>query len=172
MKPSSVLIPVVERDGETGLLFTERSKSMKHHAGQISFPGGRMEQGETSYGCALRETEEEIGVPKEEVTQLGQIDDVISPRGFHIQCHVGHLPDRELVLNPDEVEQTFWVPFSEIMDQSRHEVRPWKRIKAVEVHYFHFEACLVWGVTGRMLHCLRECLMVDPNARLERVGDQ
>lgn len=159
LKASAVLVPFVKCDNQLGLLFTQRSEKMKHHPGQISFPGGKLEKGETAWECALREANEEVGISQ--VSFMGRLDDVISPKGFHIQCLAGLVQSSDLLINKDEVVKTFWVPLTEVLDLQRHEARPWKKIPGVTVHYFHFSDCLVWGVTGKITFLLREILRKD-----------
>ncbi|PIE91350.1 MAG: coenzyme A pyrophosphatase [Acidobacteria bacterium] len=157
LQRSAVLIPVIEAEGFP-LLYTKRSAAMRHHAGQISFPGGRQEEGESSWQCALREAGEEVGLQAAGVTYLGRIDDVLSPQGFHVACHVGLIDDFKPVLNPAEVERVFRVPLSFIFKQAWHEVKPWQTNSDVSVHYFHFPECLVWGVTGQITFRLMRAL--------------
>lgn len=152
--PSAVLIPVVARPHDQ-LIYTLRSSRLRNHAGQISFPGGRIEAGETPWQAALREADEEIGLPPEKVKFIGRIDDVFSPHGFHIACFVGLCSEFEPRVNPDEVEQLVKVDLGELFDETLHETKPWKNR---DVHYFHFNRGRVWGVTGHITYRLREIL--------------
>jgi len=132
---------------------------MTNHPGQISFPGGRIDSGESAWQCALREAKEEIGLDSEKVTYLGRLDDVLSPRGFHVECLVGLVEDFEPVLSVEEVDQIFWVPLQDVCDPEKHEVKPWHRVPGIRVHYFYFPECTVWGVTGKITFELRRVLM-------------
>ena len=154
MRESAVLIPVVCGKNPQ-ILFTLRSRDLKNHAGQISFPGGVIEAGEDAQTAALREAEEEIGLDPASVDTLGRLDDVTSPHGFHIQCFVGVCPPFEPCLNPIEVEQLVVVGLDEVFDESLHEIRT---MRGYDVHFFHFENGLVWGVTGLITYRLRQVL--------------
>lgn len=155
---SSVLIPILDRPGYP-VLFTQRSFELKHHAGQFSFPGGVVETGESPWETALREANEEIGLPENRVSFVGQLDDVFSPLGFHIKCMVGLVQPFELHLNPAEVARVITVPFAELFEPCYHEQLPYK---GRTVHFFHFPAGLVWGVTGQILYTLKHT--VNPQA--------
>jgi len=154
-RPAAVLIPILD-DAARTLLFTERGADLKHHAGQISFPGGKIEPEERPWEAALREAHEEIGLQPAAVRRLGRLDDVCSPRGFHIRCYVGLVQPFEPRLNHGEVARLIQVPLEELLDERRHRIKPYNRFRTV--HYFHFENGLVWGVTGLIAYRLREAL--------------
>lgn len=149
---SAVLIPILDLP-DYPILYTQRSFQLKNHAGQISFPGGVVESGETAWEAALREAQEEVGIPPEKVQRMGQIDDVYSPRGFHIRCMVGLVQPFQVKLNEWEVTRILTVPFAELFEAAYHQILPWKHF---QVHFFHFPAGLVWGVTGQITECLRQ----------------
>src|SRR5262245_56549999 len=89
-KPAAVLVPFLEKEGETYLLFTRRTESVRDHKGQISFPGGARDPGDPSLReTALRETEEEIGVPRHAVEVLGELDDYVTVTNYMITPYVG-----------------------------------------------------------------------------------
>ena len=90
--PSAVLIALITMDdGQTGVILTERSGHLRHHAGQISFPGGRIDSGETPVETALREAEEEIALARDQVTVLGHLPGVLTTAGFHIAPVLGRV---------------------------------------------------------------------------------
>ncbi|MDJ0841845.1 MAG: CoA pyrophosphatase [Acidobacteriota bacterium] len=155
---SAVLIPITRGEKPT-LLYTLRSRHLKHHPGQVSFPGGRIEPRESGWDAAVREAHEEIGLAPDSVSQLGRIDDVYSPRGFHVACYVGICDPFEPQINEHEVERLVEVDLEELFDGSIHEVKPWGTRH--QVHYFHFRDGLVWGVTGEITHILRRILTTD-----------
>jgi len=157
-RDSAVLIPIRTEPTPT-LIYTLRAQHLKHHPGQISFPGGRIEAGETSWQAALREAHEEIGLEPERVAYLGQIDDVLSPRGFHVTCFVGSFPSFEPAINHDEVERLVEVDLNELFDEERHREQPWGMRH--RVHYFDFREGTVWGVTGQITLNLRDLATRD-----------
>jgi len=154
MRESAVLIPVVSGKSAQ-ILFTLRSRHLNNHAGQISFPGGGIEPGEDPLSAALREAQEEIGLDPKTVATAGRLDDVTSPHGFHIRCYVGLCPPFEPRLNQVEVESLVVVGMDELFDEKRHEIRKWRDR---DVHFFHFEQGIVWGVTGLITYRLRQVL--------------
>jgi len=162
-RPSAVLVPVLDAD-DPALIYTLRADHLKHHASQFSFPGGRIESGETGIQTALRESEEEIGLDPDSTCILGRIDDVYSPRGYHIQCHVGLVRPFEPRLNSDEVAEIIRVPLSDLADSRRHRVETWERDARHLVHFYQFDQGLVWGVTGKITHNLSRLLGVDSQA--------
>ncbi|MCB9397858.1 MAG: CoA pyrophosphatase [Acidobacteria bacterium] len=157
LKPAAVMIPILE-DGT--LLFTERAAHLPHHAGQISFPGGRIEPGESAQQAALRESQEEVGMQPGSVTWLGQLDDVYSPRGYHISCHVAWVRLQTFEPNPAEVSALHAVSCLQLWQAQRHSTKPWPARPEIAVHYFQLEPVLVWGVTGQILFNLKTRL--DP----------
>lgn len=149
-KPAAVLIPIMGNE----IIFTERAAHLPHHPGQISFPGGRLEPKETGQEAAIRESEEELGIQPQNIKVLGRLHDVWSPKLFHIQCFVAALEPQKLLPNPDEVGRVFKVPISQIFEPHRHETKPWPAKPERDVHYYHFDEGLVWGVTGQMTYNL------------------
>ena len=112
-KDCSVLIPLVERKDGLHLLFERRSSQMKTQPGDVCFPGGRMEAGETAVECALRETEEEIGIPADRIRILGQFDSLYEVSSLTMNTVAGAIQEEDLQLlklNPAEVDQVFTVP--------------------------------------------------------------
>ena len=115
----AVLVPVVERDGEPSLLYEVRARTMRRQPGEVCFPGGRMEAGESPEDCALRETWEELGIPSERIRLLGRLDFIAHRANFLMQP-VAAVVEEEAVsrmrLNPAEVEETFLIPLAHLKD--------------------------------------------------------
>ena len=112
-KEFAVLIPLVERQGELHFLFEKRAEGIKQ-PGDVCFPGGVMEPGETPLQCAVRETEEEIGIPTEKIRVIGQFDSIYEVRNITMHTIIGVIEQEDLKLlnpNPDEVAKVFTVPF-------------------------------------------------------------
>jgi 8-oxo-dGTP pyrophosphatase MutT (NUDIX family) len=156
IRPAAVLVPIVDRPEPTVLL-TQRAQHLPNHAGQVSFPGGKIDKGDTSpLAAALRETEEEIGVDRSLVEPLGYLDIYMTTLGYRIVPTIARLkPGFTLTLSPGEVDDTFEVPLAFLMDQTnvqRHS-RDWQGITR---HYYAitFGERYIWGVTAGILRNL------------------
>jgi 8-oxo-dGTP pyrophosphatase MutT (NUDIX family) len=158
--PAAVLIPVIDRVVPT-LLFTERAAELKHHPGQISFPGGRVEASDAGpLAAALRETEEEIGLAREYVEVLGYLPDHLIVTGFRVTPVVGLVqPGFALTLDPVEVAGTFEAPLTYLLDPAHHRARV-RRLQNVEVEVFDlpYGERNIWGATAGMVISLYEAL--------------
>jgi len=156
-KPAAVLIPVVDRPAPTVIL-TQRTAELPSHAGQIAFPGGKIDGDETPAGAALREAEEEIGLASALVEPLGYLDLYLTFSGFRILPMVARVvPDFELTLNRFEVAEAFEVPLEYVMrpDNYQRKSRDWNGITR---HYYEipYRNRYIWGVTAGILHNLYE----------------
>ena len=127
LRPAAVLVPLIDHppgtDGMTVLL-TQRTAHLTAHAGQISFPGGRIEEDDPDRGssAALRETEEEVGLPRDRVSVIGRLDTYVTGTGFEITPVVGIVePPFPLAIDPFEVAEAFEVPLSYILDPRNHQ---------------------------------------------------
>jgi 8-oxo-dGTP pyrophosphatase MutT (NUDIX family) len=159
-KPAAVLIPVIDRAAPTVIL-TQRTADLPSHAGQIAFPGGKIEaDDETPVGAALREAEEEIGLARTLVEPLGYLDLYLTFSGFRILPTVARVkPDFALALNRSEVTEAFEVPLAFLMrgENYRRMSRDWKGIVR---HYYEVPYLdrYIWGVTAGILRTLYERL--------------
>jgi mutator protein MutT len=148
-----VLIPLIRDRRGWGILFTKRSENLAAHSGQISFPGGSVEAGETLEQAAIREAEEEVGIPPRHVELIGRLDDVVTHSGFLVAPFVGvvHEPF-EYVMQESEVVEIFEVPLEALLDVRNPEVRyvPFRR-KEYPAYFYHYGRHEIWGLTGRML---------------------
>ena len=158
---AAVLIPIIDRGDDLTVLLTLRADDLKHHAGQISFPGGRLEAGdEDATAAALRETEEEIGLRREYVEILGCLPDHAVITGFRVTPVVGLVRlGFELVLDPTEVAGTFEAPLRHLLDPATHSMRR-RRIAGEEIETYDLPwgSFNIWGATAGMLLTLRELL--------------
>ena len=152
-RPAAVLIPVIARD-ELTVLLTQRSDNLSTHAGQISFPGGRVDPDDASIiAAALREAEEEIGLDRRFVEPLGFIDSYRTGTGFRISPVVALVqPDFVLQLNPSEVTDAFEVPLSFLMNQANHQrhSRDW-RGRVRDFYAMPYGERYIWGATAGMI---------------------
>lgn len=163
IRPAAVLVPVVGREGEPTILLTERSADLPHHAGQVSFPGGRVEDTDVDHiDTALRETEEEIGLDRRHVEVIGRLDTYFTRTGFVVTPIVGLVrPPFDLTPDPVEVASVFEVPLSFVLDRSNHErhSREWQNMIR-HFYVFPHPDKYIWGATAGMLVNLAE-LMLD-----------
>lgn len=157
-KPAAVLVPIVDRREPTVLL-TLRTTELTSHAGQVAFPGGKIEpQDATPLAAALREAKEEIGLVPDLVDPLGYLDLYLTFSGFRILPLVARVdPDYRLTLNPFEVAEAFEVPLAFLMTPENHlrKTRDWKGILR---HYYEmpYGDRFIWGVTAGILRNLYE----------------
>ena len=164
---AAVLLPVWEGQ----LLFTVRSADLPHHAAQISFPGGRFDDGETAEQAALREAWEEVGLEPGQVEILGHLNPTLSPFGYRVFPLLGYiLQTPDLKPNPGEVGELLWVPIEELLAAPAHtEERtppPQNRLPAGlrgeffesggtlkrKVWHYPWRDYDIWGVTGNIVH--------------------
>jgi 8-oxo-dGTP pyrophosphatase MutT (NUDIX family) len=168
---AGVLAPLFEEDGEARVVLTRRSTDLRTHQGQVSFPGGRIDEGEDAPAAALREAYEEVGLDPTTVTTVGWLHPVLTPvSASFILPVLGTLPGRpHLVPNPGEVERIFDVSLAELADPATfHEERwriPGRVIAGSEddsfpIWIFEVSGELVWGATARMLHELLSVVLV------------
>jgi 8-oxo-dGTP pyrophosphatase MutT (NUDIX family) len=158
---AAVLIPIVDHLDGLAVLLTQRSAQLRHHPGQISFPGGRIEaQDAGPLEAALRETEEEIGLSREHVSFAGYLDPHLVLTGFWITPVVGFVrPGFALTLDAREVDSTFEVPLRHILDPANHRSRE-RTIgtTTVQVYDIPYGEHHIWGATAGMLMALYRLL--------------
>ncbi|KAB2914850.1 MAG: CoA pyrophosphatase [Hyphomicrobiaceae bacterium] len=152
-RPAAVLVPIVLRS-ELTVLLTQRSHDVPSHPGQISFPGGKIEQRDaTPVDCALREAEEEIGLPPAHVEPLGYLDSYRTGTGFQINPVVALVrPGFKVVLDPREVLEVFEVPLRFLMNEANHQKqsREW-RGRQRSFYAMPYDGRYIWGATAGML---------------------
>jgi len=160
--PAAVLVPVVLHDDDFGVLLTRRTAHLSAHAGQISFPGGRLETDDAhAAAAALRETEEEIGLPPDQVEVIGRLDTYVTRTGFEVTPIVGLImPPTALRPDPFEVAEVFEAPLSFLVDPRNRELRAREfEGKLREFWAIPFGEYLIWGATAGMLVNLSEVLL-------------
>jgi 8-oxo-dGTP pyrophosphatase MutT (NUDIX family) len=149
-----VLIPLIrDRAGKWSILFSRRSDQLQAHSGQVAFPGGAVEPEEALEAAAIREAQEEVGIPPEHVELIGRLDDVVTHSGFLVAPFVGLITEPvEYVLQESEVVEVFEVPVEALLDPELPEVRyiPF-RGKSYPAYYYPYQGKEIWGLTGRML---------------------
>jgi 8-oxo-dGTP pyrophosphatase MutT (NUDIX family) len=154
---AAVLVPLVLRGAEVSVLLTQRTAHLNDHAGQISFPGGRVEAADSSREeTALRETEEEIGLPRARIAVLGRLPNYEIPSGFRITPVVGWSePPFELAPDPFEVASVFEAPLAYFLDPANYQRRQFN-FRGRHRHYMAvpYEGRYIWGATAGMLYSL------------------
>jgi 8-oxo-dGTP pyrophosphatase MutT (NUDIX family) len=161
LRPAAVLVPLIGHAHGMTVLLTQRTAHLSAHAGQISFPGGRVEDGDTdAVATALRETEEEVGLPRDRVGVIGRLDTYLTGTGFEITPIVGIVePPMPLVIDPFEVAEAFEVPLSYVLDRRNHqrvERESGGRRRAFFI--LPYEGRNIWGATAGILVNLAEVL--------------
>ncbi len=160
---SAVLAVLYEHEGDTRIVFTRRSTALRTHRGEVSFPGGRLDQGEDPTSGALREAHEEVGLASSSVTVIGWLHPVMTmvsaSRILPVVATVPSLP--QFVPSPAEVERVFDVALAELADPRVFHEERWRLPgRAIEgpgdgsfpVWFFEVSGELIWGATARMLH--------------------
>jgi 8-oxo-dGTP pyrophosphatase MutT (NUDIX family) len=159
--PAAVLVPVVERPQGLTVLFTVRAPDLRHHAGQVSFPGGRLDAADPGpREAALREAEEEVGLRGELVEVAGYLPNYMTITGFSVTPVVGFVADA-FQPRPDatEVSEAFEVPLEILLDPGSMQLRH-KRFMGVKLPFFEMPwgEHLIWGATAAMLVNFRDML--------------
>jgi 8-oxo-dGTP pyrophosphatase MutT (NUDIX family) len=154
LREAAILIPLFVRDKALWTLFTKRTDLVEHHKGQISFPGGGKHASDANlWETAIRETEEEIGVPRAAVKLLGALPRLVTVTDFEISPFVGAIPyPTPFEPHPGEVESIIEVPLSYLLDPMVVEERPvkWKGRDVLTLVY-HYKGHAIWGATARIL---------------------
>jgi 8-oxo-dGTP pyrophosphatase MutT (NUDIX family) len=161
-KPAAVLVPVIDRSEPT-VLFTVRTADLASHAGQVAFPGGKIDpEDESPVGAALREAKEEVGLAPSLIEPLGYLDLYLTFSGFRILPTVARVqPDFALTLNPREVTEIFEVPLKFLMSPANHQrrSREWRGISR-EYYAIPFGDRYIWGITAGIVRNLYDRVCV------------
>ncbi len=174
----SVLVPLVEKDGELHILYEVRAENMRKQPGEVCFPGGRVENGESAEECAVRETSEELNIKKSDIQIIAQMDFLHTYSNFTLYSLLGSIDYKvvsEIKVNTDEVKETFLVPVSYFAENEPEiycfDVLPnigpdfpyekinltngynWRKGKST-VPIYRFEDRVIWGLTARITNHL------------------
>ena len=159
LRPAGVLVPVIETSDGAEVLLTKRSSRLKHHPGQIAFPGGKQDDGDADVtAAALREAEEEVGLPRSHVEVLGTLPTHETVTGFLMTPVIGWI-DRDFDIRPEpgEVAEVFRVPLAHVTDAGLFTVQS-RRWRGTRRHYYTvpFGPYYIWGATARILRGLAQ----------------
>ncbi|TKI08191.1 CoA pyrophosphatase [Martelella alba] len=153
---AAVLVPIIRRPIPT-LLLTQRAASLRHHAGQVAFPGGSADRGDkTLVETALREAWEEVAIPPETVRIVGQLPPVDSSSGFQVTPVVGLLPaDCRFSPSREEVAEIFEMPLQQALSLASYTpLEILRRQRALRVYFSWYRSHMVWGMTAQILYRL------------------
>ena len=159
LRPAAVLVALWHQGGATRLILTKRASHLKHHPGQIAFPGGKLDGGDSGpEAAALREAREEIGLAPDNVTLLGRLPAHETVTGFSIIPVLGRIrADFTLRPDPGEVEEVFTVPLAHVLDPENYAIEQrrwrglWRRYYVVPYGPYY-----IWGATARILRGLAQ----------------
>ncbi len=161
LTPAAVLVPLTPTENGLDVVLTKRSPALNKHPGQVSFPGGRMDEDDRDLvWTALRESHEEIALEPDDVTVYGALLKLPTITGYTVTAYVGEFPQPyELDPNPNEIETLIQAPLMHFAqdDIYRLEYQTWENHE-FPMHYFDYEDQVVWGATGFMLYTLLEYL--------------
>ena len=159
LRPAGVLVPVIAGANGAEVLLTKRSSRLKHHPGQIAFPGGKQDEGDADViAAALREAEEEVGLPRQHVQVLGTLPTHETVTGFFVTPVVGWIDATfDVVTEPGEVAEAFRVPLSHVMDATQFTIQS-RRWRGTRRRYYTvpFGPYYIWGATARILRGLAQ----------------
>ncbi|MGM0480946.1 MAG: CoA pyrophosphatase [Pseudomonadota bacterium] len=165
LRPAAVLIPIIERQHGLSLILTQRSAKLRQHAGQISFPGGRYDQHDRHLlTTALRETEEEIGLPRDQVEVIGRLQDYPVLSNYIIRPFVGFVsPQQPFIAEAREVAEIFEVPLADVLNMNNHYAYRIRKFIYDRVYFIPWQHRNIWGATAGILRELAE--QVQPEYR-------
>jgi len=162
--PAAVLVPVVNHPQGATVMFTQRTAHLYDHAGQVSFPGGRVDDTDADReATALRETEEETGLHRSRVDIIGRLPDYDIMTGFRVTPVVGWIePPYDLQPDPFEVEKVFEVPLEFLLDPLNHQEHS-REVNGIVRHYYAmpYGEHYIWGATAGMVHMLYRALVAE-----------
>ncbi len=174
LRPAAVLVPVIARPEGAAVLMTRRSDSLASHTGQIAFPGGRLDSGETAVQAALREAWEEVALDPAVVEVLGLGDAYETGTGFLVTPVVGWLSESPHTRpSPDEVAEVFEVPWDFLMDPANHRRDSYQREGEPRRWFWAmpWEQRYIWGVTAGIVRALRARLYGGEDIPAVAVGE-
>lgn len=155
VRPAAVMIAVTDRR-DPGVILTQRPQGMRQHAGQVAFPGGKLDPGEDALTAALRETHEELGINPSHISVIGATDRFVTGTGYDITPILGLMPpDLPIIPNPAEVSEWFEVPLRFIFDPANHvQKQAIHNGMLREYTEIVWHRHVIWGVTAAIIQNL------------------
>ena len=160
-KPASVSIILFQENNQLFFLLTKRTDNVEHHKGQVSLPGGAIDENETAKNASLRETNEEIGIDSSTLESLGQLSSLYTPVSYfniHVFLWYSKIPP-QIKINDNEVDQVYKISLDELID---HNVVSNTSINKsgfkINVPAYHFEKCICWGATAMIITELKDII--------------
>ncbi|WP_164885336.1 NUDIX hydrolase [Geovibrio thiophilus] len=158
---AAVLVPVIIGGCGAEILFTKRPVMLNAHGGEVSFPGGVCEPEDANLEeTALRETFEEVGIKREQISIIGALDDQLSKAGFRVTPFVGLISRPfNMTVSPDEVDRVYKVPVAYFTDTRTSWTERWVRQGEVRTVYFHrYDDDIIWGLTAKFVDNFLRCI--------------
>jgi len=164
LRKASVLIGFVEREHGLNIVLTKRAEHLKHHPGQISFPGGKYEQSDRNlYNTAIREAEEEIGIRADDIKTFGQLPEIVTISRFSVTPIMAFInPDYQATIDPNEVEEVFEVPADHLLDKNKLYTGVF-RVKSQPHRVFAipYQRHFIWGMTAQIIQALQRHINIS-----------
>jgi len=161
LRPAGVLAPIIWQNNRLELLLTKRSSALKHHPGQIAFPGGKQDEADADViATALREADEEIGLPRDQVGVLGTLPPHETVTAFQVTPVIAFVPDMfDVRPEPGEVAEVFSVPLDHVLNADNFLVQS-RRWRGKQRHYYvvPYGPYYIWGATARMLRAWTQAM--------------
>jgi len=154
LKPAAVTVPLFLKEGEWHILLTRRTQEVRHHKGEISFPGGAVDKEDASLlEAALRETEEEVGIRKTDITVLGELDDIQTLSRFRISPFVITFPyPYPFQVCRAEIDEMLEISLPGLQTSARLEEKTAEyEGRGAKVYYYYYHSVVIWGATAKIL---------------------
>jgi len=161
LKKAAVLWLIVERHGQLFALLTQRSFHLRHHPGQFSFPGGKVEKSDANlWVTALRETQEEIGIEEQKIQKIGQLPSIDTMTGFSIYPQIGWVDSNyHPKINSGEVAHLYEIPLNYLLNKENiHTINALSEGHRYDIHYIPYGKELIWGATAQIIYQLYQML--------------
>ena len=162
--PSAVMILFMNRDNEAHVFLTKRTNKVATHKGDVSFPGGSIDEGdEDAMAAAFRETYEEAGILSDDIEMIGRFDEYYSVSGFHVSTFVGIIDyPYQYKINTAEIETCFEAPLSIFYNKEYDRIENFESYhKDMKVYYYSYKGFTIWGLTARILTDFAEKILKD-----------